>query len=158
MHERCFTQPFLVVASVIEREGRILFAQIAKGTSQGLWDLPAGWVDLGEDILEAVKRETKEETGLNFTPTGLLGVYSYVRQSKQRTGSVIQPVTLAFRGTYEGIPVCDGSEICDFRWFSLEEALAMDETVIRSQNEKQILKDYFAGRSFPLETIRHEIQ
>lgn len=158
MSERCFTQPFVVVASIIEQDHKILFAKIAKGTSQGLWDLPAGWVDLGEHIVDAVKRETREETGLEFTPTGLIRVYSYVRQSKQRAESVIQPVTFAFRGTFTGVPTCDGSEITDFQWFSLEEILAMDETIIRSNNEKQIIKDYFDGKSTSLDLIRHEVQ
>lgn len=158
MSERVFTQPFVTVASLLERDGKILLAKQGQGQAKGLWDLPAGWVDLGEDPIEAVIRETREETGLAFTPTGIVGVYSYVKQSKIRIGSVLQPVCFTFRGTFTGTLVCDGTEVLEHDWFTAEEIFAMDQTVIRSLNCKTMVKDFFEGRGFPLELIRHEIQ
>ena len=40
------------------------------------WALPGGAVDLGESVVQAAIRETKEETGIDCEVTGLVGIYS----------------------------------------------------------------------------------
>ena len=58
--QKCFTQPFVVVGAIIENNGKILLVKEAKKIARGLWNQPAGWLDQGEDMVEAVKREVKE--------------------------------------------------------------------------------------------------
>ena len=47
------------------------------------WDLPGGRVDLGEDPMEGLKRETKEETNLDIEIDVPLDVQHFTRQDKQ---------------------------------------------------------------------------
>lgn len=47
----------------------------------GLWVIPGGFVDVGETVREAAKRETFEEAGLQVEVGPLVGVYSYARSS-----------------------------------------------------------------------------
>ena len=75
---RVFTQTFGVVGGLLERDGKILLVREAqrKGPDSGKWNHPAGWIDVGENPVEAVKREVLEESGFSFTPKHLLGIYS----------------------------------------------------------------------------------
>jgi phosphatase NudJ len=65
----------LTVAAVIEQEGRFLMVEERDGGGPLVLNQPAGHVEDGETLVEAVIREVREETGLPFAPTGWLGVY-----------------------------------------------------------------------------------
>jgi ADP-ribose pyrophosphatase YjhB (NUDIX family) len=60
-------------ALVRDREGRILLARRAGDPGAGLWDLLGGFLDEGEDPLAALRRELREETGLEIEPGEFLG-------------------------------------------------------------------------------------
>ncbi len=54
------------------------------------WALPGGFVDYGESVEQAAKREAQEETGLQVTLEALVGVYSHPeRDPRQHTLSVV---------------------------------------------------------------------
>jgi ADP-ribose pyrophosphatase YjhB (NUDIX family) len=59
-----FADPKVAVAARVEKEGKILLVRRANEPFQGLWTLPAGFVDAGEDPAEAAVRECLEETHL----------------------------------------------------------------------------------------------
>ena len=60
-----------VVASVIEREGRLLVCQRpAHKRHGGLWEFPGGKVEEGESDFEAVERELEEELGVRVLGVG----------------------------------------------------------------------------------------
>lgn len=71
-----FADPKVAVAALIERDGRLLLVRRANDPQRGLWTLPAGFVDAGEDPVAAVERECLEETGLVVRVTGLLDLLS----------------------------------------------------------------------------------
>lgn len=71
-----FTDPKVAAAAWVERDGRVLLARRVGDPQRGLWTLPAGFVDAGEDPAEAARRECLEETGLEVRITGLLDVIS----------------------------------------------------------------------------------
>ncbi|WP_366248925.1 NUDIX domain-containing protein [Terribacillus aidingensis] len=61
------------VSAVICNDQQILLQQ---RSDNGKWSLPGGNVDIGESVLEAIKREVKEETGLEVIVKRITGVYS----------------------------------------------------------------------------------
>jgi len=65
--KRVFTQTFGVVGAIIEKEGKILLVKETKKVAKGLWNHPAGWIDVGENPFEAVKREVNEKVGTFLT-------------------------------------------------------------------------------------------
>ncbi|MFF7989844.1 NUDIX hydrolase [Kitasatospora xanthocidica] len=68
-----------VAAAVINHDGRVLLVRRNPDDYMGgLWEIPSGTVEAGETILDALHRETEEETGLTIDQvTGYLGHFDY---------------------------------------------------------------------------------
>ena len=58
-----FADPKVAAAALIENDGKILLVRRANDPMRGLWTLPAGFIDAGENPADAVVRECLEETG-----------------------------------------------------------------------------------------------
>jgi len=99
------------------------------------WAIPGGFVDVGESVEDAARREMREEVGLDVTITGLLGVYS--RPDRDPRGHT---VTVIYTGEAVGEPVAadDAEEVGQFERDSLPSPLAFDHA--------EVLADYFARR------------
>lgn len=73
---------WLAVCGVVnDEEGRLLVVKKRYGGAKGKWTLPAGFVEPGETLDEAVIREVLEETGVISSVIGLLGVRTGVLHS-----------------------------------------------------------------------------
>jgi ADP-ribose pyrophosphatase YjhB (NUDIX family) len=68
--------PAPVGMALIEQDGRLLLIRRAADPLAGYWAPPAGYVECGESVEEAVAREVREETGLDIALEGLQGVWS----------------------------------------------------------------------------------
>jgi len=120
---------------VIEMNGRGIVLIRRKNAPPG-WALPGGFVDYGETVEEAAVREALEETSLNVTLAGLLGVYSAPdRDPRQHSISTV------FMATASGHPEA-GDDTAGIGIFTKEEippSLAFDH--------EKIIADYFRRRS-----------
>ena len=71
-----FVDPKVAAAVLIEQDGRILLVRRANEPFRGLWTLPAGFINGGEDPAEAAARECLEETGLTVRIMRVLDIIS----------------------------------------------------------------------------------
>ena len=71
-----FVDPKVAAAVLIEEDGRVLLVRRANEPFRGLWTLPAGFINGGEDPSEAAARECLEETGLSVRVTRVLDIIS----------------------------------------------------------------------------------
>ena len=69
-----FVDPKVAAAVLVEQDGRVLLVRRTNEPFRGLWTLPAGFVNGGEDPAEAAARECLEETGLTVHVTRVLEV------------------------------------------------------------------------------------
>jgi len=77
LHENYkYPKATLTVDGVIDYNGKIVLIKRGAPPFKGMFAIPGGHVDTGENVEKAVIREIKEETGLEFKIKGFLGVYS----------------------------------------------------------------------------------
>ncbi len=69
-----FIDPKVASAILVEQDGRVLLVRRVNEPFRGLWTLPAGFVNGGEDPAAAAARECLEETGLEVRVLGVLDV------------------------------------------------------------------------------------
>jgi ADP-ribose pyrophosphatase YjhB (NUDIX family) len=67
------SRPILAVSAAVIRNGKVLIVRRARPPANGVYTLPGGGVEVGENLMEAVTREVLEETGLTVTPVALAG-------------------------------------------------------------------------------------
>ena len=143
-------KPNVTVAAVIERAGR--FLMVEEETVDGLrFNQPAGHLDEGESIVEAVARETLEETAYPFRAEAWVGIYQWPRPDGEVTY-----LRFAFSGALLGdaLPRQLDEGIVRAVWMTVAE---LEDTAARHRSPLilQCVRDYLGGRRFPLELIRH---
>lgn len=157
---RDVSKPFVVVGAIIEKGGKILLVREVKKVAKDQWNHPAGWVELGENPIEAVKREVKEETGFDFRPTHILGFYSlFTKKLKKKFNVTPHPLKIIFLGNISDQKIEElYDDISETRWFSPEEIEKMNKNALRDLDIKKMIKDYFAGKRYPLDLLTHTIE
>ena len=73
-------RPVVGVGGVIVQDGRAVIVKRAHEPRKGEWSLPGGLVELGETLVEATKREIKEETGLDVHVGDVVEVFDRVHR------------------------------------------------------------------------------
>jgi 8-oxo-dGTP diphosphatase len=129
--------PIPTVDVIVEQNSRILMIRRKNDPYKGCLALPGGFVDEGERIEDAARREANEETSLNIHLVDILGVYSDPKRDPR--GHLISTTFVGIVPTdnlsVEASAQDDASEV---EWIKLE---AIDKSNI-AFDHKKILFDY----------------
>lgn len=74
----------LVVSVSIIHEDKLLMIKENKATVRNTWNFPSGRIEYHEDILEAARREAKEETGYDVKLTATTGIYNFMSSTNHQ--------------------------------------------------------------------------
>jgi ADP-ribose pyrophosphatase YjhB (NUDIX family) len=143
-------KPHVTVAAVIERDGKFLLVE--EETDSGIrYNQPAGHLECGESLLDAVIREALEETAYDFVPQSLVGIYNWRNEAKD-----ITYLRFAFAGeasAHDALRKLDEGIIAA-HWLALDEIRALQD-VHRSPMILRCIEDWCAGKRYPLDLITH---
>ena len=142
-------KPNVTVAAIVERGGRYLLVE--EDSPRGpVLNNPAGQLDQGETLLQAVVREVLEETARRFTPTHLVG--AYLAPSARGDVTYLRFAFAGEVGEPEPGRALD-SGILRTVWLSAEEIEA-GRARHRSALLARGIADHRAGCRFPLDLLR----
>ncbi len=109
------TPKIVVECALLNEQHHVL---LVKRKDNDLWAMPGGFMELGEQVHEAVHREVHEETGLSVTLLRLSGVYSHPQDSIYlHLGPQYHVVALVFVGMVVGGAFRENPETSATQWF-----------------------------------------
>ena len=143
-------KPHTTVAAMVERDGKFLLVK-EKVEGEIVFNQPAGHLNPGESLIEAVIRETLEETQYEFTPSGLQGIYRLVPDENSDSTYI----RYLFRGKIgEKFNGKLDEGIISTEWLSYDEIQSCREHH-RSPLVSQCIEDYLHKQPYSLDIISH---
>jgi 8-oxo-dGTP pyrophosphatase MutT (NUDIX family) len=142
--------PHATVAAIVEENEKFLLVE--EITDRGnRFNQPAGHLEDNETLIEAVIRETLEETAYSFKPESLLGIYHWQHEHNATTY-----LRFAYIGSVHNhqpnLALDEG--IVRIVWMSVEE-MRNNAALMRSPQVLRCVEDYLSGQQFPLSVVTH---
>lgn len=142
--------PHATVAAIVEAHGKFLLVE--ESTDRGnRFNQPAGHLEDNETLLQAVVRETLEETAYAFKPESLLGVYHWKHAHNDTTY-----LRFAFIGSVSDHQprLALDTGIIRALWMTVDE-IRDNAMLMRSPQVLTCIEDYLSGQQFPLSVLTH---
>jgi mutator protein MutT len=109
------TRPLVGVGAVVWDGAQVLLERRGRAPAQGQWAIPGGLVELGETAAAAVRREVREECGIEITIGPLLGLFEPILRDPD--GRIrYHYVVIDFLAHYVSGELRTGDDAAETRW------------------------------------------
>ena len=145
-------KPNVTVAAITEIDGRFLIVE-EEANDRIVFNQPAGHLEKDETLVDAVQREVMEETGWEFQPESVVGLYLYPHPHVD-----ITYLRVCFAGTclnHNPERVLDDG-ILRVVWLSREE-LYNNKDKLRCNMVLQCVDDFLSGKKYSLDILNHDL-
>jgi 8-oxo-dGTP diphosphatase len=137
MKEQSYRNPTPTVDIIIRKDSQILLVKRKKEPFKGYLVLPGGFVNEGERVEDAAKREAKEETSLDIELVNILGVYS--EPNRDPRGHNMSTVFIGkLSQSNDKVDAIAQDDAAAIKWVNIEE---VDNTSL-GFDHKKIISDY----------------
>ncbi len=108
-------RPLVGVGAIMLDGDRILMAQRGKQPLKGWWSLPGGALETGELLADAIRREVREETGLQIEPLGVLEIFERIMRDPEGVPEY-HYVLIDYICRITGGELAAGDDVCKVEW------------------------------------------
>ena len=120
-------RPMVGVGAILIRGDRILMARRGKIPMKGWWSLPGGALETGELLEDGIRREVREETGLEVKPVGMFQIFE--RIMRDSAGAVeYHYVLVDYRCRIVGGTLQAGDDVAEVAWVRRRDLAALEIT------------------------------
>jgi 8-oxo-dGTP diphosphatase len=120
-------RPLVGVGAIMLDGDRILMAQRGKQPLKGWWSLPGGALETGELLADAIRREVREETGLQIEPLGVLEIFERIMRDAEGVPEY-HYVLIDYVCRITGGELAAGDDVCKVEWVRRRDLPAMQIT------------------------------
>ncbi|HNQ14041.1 MAG TPA: NUDIX domain-containing protein [Pyrinomonadaceae bacterium] len=124
-----------VAAIITDSSGRILLLEHLLRPQRSGWGIPGGFINFGEQFEDAIRREMREEVGIELSDAKIV-----------RLRTIGRHVEVMFRASTDDEPSIGSREICSFGWFAVDsmppEMSEVQKSLVReilSKHDKSIV-------------------
>lgn len=104
------------MGAVVIRDNAVLLVERAREPHKGYWSLPGGVVETGETLAEAVRREVREETGLQVEPLAVVEIFERILRDAQGRAEY-HYVLIDYVCTVAGGDLAPADDVSQACWF-----------------------------------------
>ena len=127
---------------LVNRKFEVLLIQRKDDPSKDMWALPGGFINPGEEPIDAAERELKEETSVIEPRLKLFDV----RNGEDPRGWVIK--TIFYADVSENVEVIPKTDAKSYRWLHIQECSYVDSKSFLYTDHQQIISDLFLSKYF----------
>ncbi|MCK4428946.1 MAG: NUDIX domain-containing protein [Candidatus Aenigmarchaeota archaeon] len=139
---------YVIGANIIEKDNKVLLMQETLEKVRGKWNLPAGRLEMKEDIIACAKREGEEETGFKLDPIYLVGIYQHHLTLEHNI------ILFVFKSEIVGGELTVPKDALNVKWFSFDEIEELNKKgLLRLPSILKVIQDYKAGKKIQLDII-----